>query len=100
MSVVLRMTTCARLELGCWPTVITAQANRTIETEIERVFLVDFIRSAVPGDKRVSFTPRFSEVPEDSNQLQKPFQRFRDKPLKRLIENRDARVHLAKARRE
>jgi len=39
--------------LGCWPAVKTAQANSTIETEIERILPVDFISSASPDDKSV-----------------------------------------------
>jgi hypothetical protein len=36
-----------------------------------------------------SFTPRFSEVTEDRKDQYEPFQRFTEKPLKRLRKKKD-----------
>ncbi len=46
-----------------------------------------------------SFTPRFSEVTEDRKNHHEPFQRFTEKPLKRLFKSKTALLnHLAEAR--
>jgi len=48
-----------------------------------------------------SFTPRFSEVMEARTNRYKPFQRFTEKPLKRLFKLKMTLLnHLAEARCE